>query len=334
MKPIKLALATAIGALMTAQAFAADVTLRMAHVLREGDPAFITAEAFKQEVESATEGRVAIQIFPAAQLGNNRKLFAQIQSGAIDVSFTPYNMLSEIEPALNVTAAGFMFDEWAQMKSVLEAPELGAKWSQTLLEKGGLRILSPFFYGTRNLTTTDTPVSKPSDLAGKKIRAVPNPMSLANVKGLGAAPTPVAWPETYQALRQGTVDGQENPIPVLYAAKFYEVQKYLTKTQHQMSVLPILVREASYQKLSEADRAAVASAAVKAADTGVKAMVDFTKNLEADLKAKGMTIVELSDDERAVFRDSVRKVLMEEVDGSAIPDGVIAAVEAHIGKGN
>jgi len=310
----------------TTATLAQEVTLRLAHVLRDGDPAHLVAETFKQEVESRSEGRIAIKIFPAAQLGNNRKLFTQIQSGAIDMSFTPYNLLSEIEPALNVTAAGYLFDEWADLQAVLDAPELGAAWRQTLIERGGLRILSPFFYGTRNLTTTDFAVRRPEDLAGKKIRAVPNPMSLANVTGLGAAPTPVAWPETYQALRQGTVDGQENPIPVLYAAKFYEVQQYLTRTDHQMSVLPVLVREASYQKLPEADRTLIEAAARVAAEAGTEAMVRFTRELEADLSDKGMTLIELTDEERAAFKASVQAVLMDQVDGEAVPAGLIATV--------
>ena len=178
-------------------------------------------------------------------------------------------------------------------------------WTQSVLDKGGLRVLASFFYGTRNLTTTDKPVHSPADLAGLKIRAVPNPMSLANVRGLGAAPTPVAWPETYQALRQGTVDGQENPIPVLYAAKFYEVQKYLTRTDHQMGALPVLIREASFQDLSEADRKVVTDAARVAADAGTTAMQDLTESLVADMEAKGMTIIELTAAEKAEFREQV-----------------------------
>ncbi|WP_321364189.1 TRAP transporter substrate-binding protein [uncultured Celeribacter sp.] len=327
--PRKFALA-GIMALLPLASQAADVTLRLAHVLREGDPAFLTAETFKKEVETASDGRIEVKIFPGGQLGSNQKLFAQIQSGAIDMSFTPLNVLSDIEPAYAVTAAGYMFPEWEDMKAVLEAPGLGQKWKQSLLEKGGLRPLTYFFYGTRNLTTTDTEVHSPADLAGKKIRAVPNPMSLANVTGLGAGPTPVAWPETYQALRQGIVDGQENPIPVLYAAKFYEVQKYLTKTEHQMSPLPILIREATYQKLSDEDKAIVEAAAVTAAQAGTDAMIALNESLEADLKAKGMTIITLTPEEKDVFRASVREQLMKSVDGKVLPAGLIDEVATFV----
>ena len=304
-------------------ASAADVTIRLAHETRPGDPAFFAAEAFKKEVEAKSNGAIEVKVFPSAQLGNNRKLFAQIQSGAVDMTFTPLNLLSDIEPALNVTAAGYMFPSWEDMDAVLKAPEFGQKWFNTVLEKGGLRVLSAFYYGTRNLTTTDKPVRKPSDLAGLKIRAVPNPMWLANVKGLGGAPTPVAWPETYQALRQGTVDGQENPIPVLYSAKLHEVQKYLTRTNHQMSSLPFLIKESSFAKLSDEHKAIISTAAVNAAQVGTDGMIKFTASLVDELKAKGVTIIDLSEAERNEFRDSVRAVLRNEVDGKAIPAGLI-----------
>lgn len=327
MMKLPLTLAALFGAF---PALAQDITLTLAHVLREGDPAYIAAETFKDEVENASDGRIEIKIFPAAQLGNNRKIFTQIQSGAVDMTFTPYNLLADIEPSLSVTAAGYMFESWDEMQSVLQSPKLGGTWGAGLLEKGGLRILAPFYYGTRNLTTTNTEVRAPADLAGLKIRAVPNPMSLANVKGLGAAPTPVAWPETYQALRQGTVDGQENPIPVLYAAKFYEVQSYMTRTDHQMSVLPVLIREPSFQKLSAKDQSILSAAAQVAADAGTTAMFKFTDSLQADLEAKGMTIIELSSEERAVFRNSVQNVLMDEVDGGVLPEGLIADVRSFL----
>jgi TRAP-type transport system periplasmic protein len=328
---LKYVLPLAVAAVFVAiPAFSQEITLRLAHVLRDGDPAFVAAETFKQEVETATDGAIEVKIFPAGQLGNNRKLFTQIQSGAVDITFTPYNLLSDIEPALNVTAAGYMFSDWNEMKSVLEAPELGQKWQDLLLENGGLRVLAPFYYGTRNLTTTDKEIHSPADLSGMKIRAVPNPMSLANVTGLGAAPTPVAWPETYQSLRQHTVDGQENPIPVLYAAKFYEVQKFLMRTDHQMSVLPILIREQSFSKLSQDQQRILTDAAVVAAKAGTTAMFELTESLVKDLNEKGMTIVDLTDEEKEVFRASVQAVLEKDVDGKAIPKGLMEQVRQFL----
>ncbi|MEL7213734.1 MAG: TRAP transporter substrate-binding protein [Pseudomonadota bacterium] len=304
-------------------AHAADTTLRFAHVVRDGDPAFIAAEAFAERVTELSEGRIEIKMFPAGQLGGNRKLFTQIQSGAVDMTFTPFNMLSDIVPEFATITGGYMFESQAHQRAVLDSPEMGGAWADTLLEKGGLRILSSFFYGTRNVTTKETPVRSPEDLAGLKLRAVPNAMSLATVTGLGAAPTPVAWPETFQALRQGIVDGQENPIPVLHAAKFYEVQKYLIKTGHQMSALPFLIRESKWQELSEADQTALMDAAAHGQAVAEETMITFTETLEADLIARGMEIIELTDEEIETFRTSVRAQVAADFDGSVLPAGLI-----------
>ena len=170
----------------------------------------------------------------------------------------------------------------------------------------------------------------PSDLAGLKLRAVPNAMSLATVTGLGAAPTPVAWPETFQALRQGIVDDQENPNPVLHAAKFYEVQNYLIKPGQQMSSLPFLIREATWQGMSESDQAAVMEAAQHGQAVAEETMVTFTQTLEADLVERGMEIIELSDEEIEVFRTSVRQKVAADFDGSVLPAGLIDQIHMMV----
>ena len=315
-------------AVIALPAFAQDVTLRFAHVVRDGDPAFIAAEAFVERVSELSGGAIDVQVFPAGQLGGNRRLFAQIQSGAVDMTYTPFNMLSDIVPEFVTITGGYMFESPAHQRRVLDDPEFGGAWAEQLLETGGLRILSSFHYGTRNVTTADTPVRSPADLNGLRLRAVPNAMSLATVTGLGAAPTPVAWPETFQALRQGVVDGQENPIPVLHAAGFYEVQGYLIKTGHQMSALPFLIREASWQALSPEHQEAVQQAAIYAAGVAEETMLTFTETLESDLIARGMTIIELTDEELAVFREAVRESVAQEFDGTVLPAGLIARIHA------
>ncbi|MFQ6550235.1 TRAP transporter substrate-binding protein [Aestuariibius sp. 2305UL40-4] len=322
-----IALAAALTTLPSIAA-AQDVTLRFAHVVREGDPGYIAAEAFKERVEETSGGSVSVQIFPAGQLGNNRKLFTQIQSGAIDMAYTPFNMLSDIVPEFATITGGYMFESIEHQRMVLDGEEFGQAWGERLLEDGGLRILASFHYGTRNVTTKETPVQSPTDLNGLKLRAVPNAMSLATVTGLGASPTPVAWPETFQALRQGIVDGQENPTPVLHAAKFYEVQGFLIKTGHQMSALPFLINETAWQGLTPDQQAAVQEAADHAVTVAEETMITFTESLESDLVERGMEIVELTDEEVAVFRDSVRAQVAAEFDGKVLPAGLIDQIHA------
>lgn len=302
------------------------IVLRMAHVLKEGDPAYTGSAKLAELVEKYTEGRVVIKVFPAGQLGDNTKLYTQIRSGAIDMSLTPFPVLADIVPEFNVITAGYMYDSWGQMTDLLNHPDYGQKWKSQLIEKGGLRILSDFYYGARVLTTTSKIVRSPADAKGLKIRAVPNAMSLATVSGLGANPTPVAWTETFQALRQGVVDGQENPIPVFHAAKFFEVQKYVILTEHQRTALPFVIREAQWQRISPADQEAFVKAAKDAAQVATDETNENTVKLVNDLKKEGMTIIELTEEERDAFKESVRKAVKETFDGKILPAGLIQEI--------
>ncbi len=305
-------------------------TFRMGHVLKPGDSAYIGAQKFAELVKEYTDGRVTIKVFPAGQLGSNRKLFTQLKSGAIDIHFPPFPYLADTVPEFTVFNAGYMFDSWEQMEKILNSPQYGMSWKEELIKKGGLRIIGQFYYGARNLTTTGKPVYKPADVVGLKIRAVPHPMSIATVKGLGANPTPVAWTETFQALRQGIVDGQENPIPVLYAAKFYEVQKYLVKTEHVRSALPFVIREKSWNRLSKKDQQALVKAAGEAAELATVTTEKNTLDLVSDLKSRGMTIIELNDAQLKAFKTSVRKEVAKSFDGKALPKGLLAEVAEFI----
>ena len=219
-----------------------------------------------------------------------------------------------------------MFDNWEQVKILLDHPDFGKVWQERLLHEGGLHILNAFYYGDRCLTTSKKEIHSPEDVQGLKIRAVPNTMSLAVVTGLGGKPTPVPWTETFQALRQGIVDGQENPIPVLYAAKLYEVQKYLIKTNHQCNSLPFVIRESKWSKISPEDQKLFMQAASEAAQIASKATVAYTNSLVDKLKKEGMTIVELTDEERNAFKTGVRAAVAEKFDGKMLPAGLIQKV--------
>ena len=162
--------AAAAVALPAIPVFADDVVLRFAHVVREGDPAFIAAEAFVDRLGELSGGEITVQVFPAGQLGNNRRLFAQVQSGAVDMTYTPFNMLSDIVPEFATITGGYMFESQVHQRRVLDDPDFGGAWAEQLLERGGLRILSSFHYGTRNVTTAETPVRSPAGLNGLTLR--------------------------------------------------------------------------------------------------------------------------------------------------------------------
>lgn len=307
----------------------AETALRLAHVNAPDSPAGRGTEKLAELAETYSDGRIKIEVFPSSQLGNNRKILGAVRGGAVDMAISPYPILADIVPELSIYTAGYFYDDWEGLEKVLSQPEFGQAWNEELIEKAGLRPLANFYYGARSLTTTDAAVKSPADLAGKKIRAVPNEMSLAVIRGLGGTPTPVPFPELFQALRQGIVDGQENPLPTIWAQKFYEVQDNLMLTRHQLIPLPWVINEEAWQALSGEDRDALARAAKEAGEW----TTEQTKRHEAELidrlRAEGMTVITPEDGlDLDAFADSVRQEVLATFDGEIWPEGLAERVLA------
>ena len=309
----------------------AQTELRFGHIFSPNDPTHKGAEKFAEMAEKFSEGRVTVKIFPSAQLGNNRKLFGLVRSGGMEISVTPYPLLADAVPELNVYTAGYVYSGWKDLKKVLDHPDFGQTWNKELLKKSGLRVLDSYFFGARTLTTTKTVVKSPSDLKGLKIRAVPNKMSLAVVSGLGGTPTPVPFPELFQGLRQGVVDGQENPVPTIWAQKFHEVQKYLVLTRHQLIPVAYLINDKTWQKLDARDRDAVVRAAREGAALTTDLNLKNEKALIEQLATKGMTIIGPEDGlQLEAFKKSVRAEVRKEFEGKIWPAGLLDKIQALV----
>jgi len=317
------AAALLIGGVLIGGQAQAQTTLRLGHVVAPTEPAGKGTAMFARLVEAYTDGEVRIKVFPNGQLGNNRQLFTQVRTGALEMSITFHSMMADIVPEFTAYISGYFYEDWGQLLTILEHPEFGEVWDERLIEDGGLRVLDVFYFGTRNLTTTSTEVRGPADLKGKKIRAVPTDISLAVIRGMGANPTPVPFPELFQALRQGVVDGQENPIPTIVGANLQEVQDYLILTRHQINPGPWVVNEAVWQDLSEENQIAIKRAAREAAEWTTKAVMQEEEALIEELRAGGMNVVELTDEERLQFATAVRASVVETFDGPKWPEGMV-----------
>lgn len=305
----------------------AETVLRFAHVHSPKDPTHAGAVRFGELVEKYTEGRVSVKVFPSAQLGNNKKLFGLVRTGGIEMSMTPYPLLADAVPEYNVLTAGYLYEGWDQLEKVLDHPDFGQKWNAILLEKSGLRVIDNYFFGARTLTTTKVAAKHPKDLAGLKIRAVPNEMSLAVVTGLGGTPTPVPFPELFQGLRQGVVDGQENPIPTIFTQKFNEVQEYLILTRHQLIPIPWQINEKVWQEISGADQEAIRKAAAEGTAHATALTIETADDLLKQLAERGMTVIGSEQGlDLDAFRTSVRQQVMEKFEGKIWPAGLVEQI--------
>jgi tripartite ATP-independent transporter DctP family solute receptor len=212
----------------------------------------VAIDTFAKEVEKRTGGRYKIQTFYNGSLGGERESIEAVQLGTQELAFSSTGPVPNFVPETKILDVPFLFRDKAHARAVLDGP-IG----QDLLTKfdaKGFKALAWAENGFRHMTNSKRDVNAPEDLKGLKMRTMENPVHIAAYKGFGIITTPMAFPEVFTALQQGTVDGQENPLPVIISAKFSQVQKHLSLTGHVYSPCILLMNKASFDKLSAADK--------------------------------------------------------------------------------
>jgi len=301
----------------------AKTVLKMGHIFPDTMPVAKAAAKFAEEVKNRTNGNIEIKIYPASQLGKVKEIFGQHKMGSIQMSLSTYPVIADVVPEYGVLQAGFLYKGWDHLNRVIEAPQFGRAWDKKMIEVTGLRKIYHVYYGVRHLTTSKTPVYSPADLKGKKIRAVPNPYSMAVVTGLGATPTPVPFAECFNALRQGVVDGQENPLPSIWSMKFHEVQKYLILTGHQVIATPCFISENIWKKFSDSEKQAVTEAGKIASEYGTRITLDTEAELLNKMKKHGLEVIGKEQGlDLEAFQKDTKKITMKKLDGVKWPKGL------------
>ncbi len=275
---------------------AAQTTMRISVSIPQNSHQGVAIDTFAKEVEKRTGGRYKIQPFYSGALGAEREATEAVQLGTQELTFTSTGPVPNFVPEVKILDVPFLFRDYGHARAVLDGP-IG----QELLQKfdaRGIKALAWGENGFRHMTNSKRAVNGPDDLKGLKMRTMENPVHVQAYKGFGIIPTPMAFSEVFTALQQGTVDCQENPLSVITSAKFDQVQKHLTLTGHVYSPCVFLMNKESFDKLSAADKTAF----LEAAKEGVKAnrlRVDSDEKMAvADLRAKGMTVVDQVDKTR------------------------------------
>jgi tripartite ATP-independent transporter DctP family solute receptor len=277
---------------------------RFAHPHPESDSWHKAALHFADLVKERTKGAIEVQVFPNGVLGNDPTIINAVRGGSLDIALTGNPFFTGLAPKLNVLDLPFLFRDRKHAAAVLDGP-IGEGLRQEL-EASNLKALATWDIGWRNLTNNRRAVRTPDDLKGLKIRTTPNPAHIKAFQLLGAVPTPMAFTELFTALEMGSVDGQENPVTLILNAKFYEVQKHLTLSQHAFTTGPLTVNKAKFDALAPELRTALVESGREAARVQWKMNADSEAGSLAELKAKGMQVVETVD------RDAFRKIVAEE----------------------
>jgi tripartite ATP-independent transporter DctP family solute receptor len=269
---------------------AADVTLKLGHLANEQDVWHKASLKFAEEVAALTNKRVEVKVFPNETLGKEMDLVNGMQLGTVDMTITGES-LQNWAPKAALLAIPYAYKSLEQMIAVANGP-IGKDIEAQIIDKAKIRPVAFFPRGARNLTS-NRPIKSLDDLKGLKMR-VPNVPLFVNVwRGLGAQPTPMAFSEVFTSLQNGVLEAQENPLALIKSANFFEVQKYLNKTEHVRSWIYLAIGEKSFNKLSDADKKAVLEAGRRAQAHEHALFNEDEKKLEAELKAKGMTFVDV-----------------------------------------
>jgi tripartite ATP-independent transporter DctP family solute receptor len=280
-------------ALLSRPAHAAGTELKLGYPLPLDSQFGAAAGAFAETLTRLTDGRFTVKQFPSSTLGGEREMIEGVQLGSQDLALVSTGAIPNFVPQVAIFDLPFLFRDYAHAHAVLD----GAIGAEVLARfpARGLVALAWGEGGFRQITNNKRPIHQPGDLRGLKIRTQENPMHIAAFKGLGASPTPINWPETFMALQQRTVDGQDNPISVIENSKLYEVQKHLSLTQHLYSPAVFLASPALFAKLGKADQDAFRAAARAGAAAMRKRVAADELSGVRNLKQRGMAVVEQID---------------------------------------
>jgi tripartite ATP-independent transporter DctP family solute receptor len=232
--------------------------LRIGHVYEVRSPTHEFGASKLNDRLAASGVKLKVNVFPAAQLGNESELLEQLVAGEIDLSIAGPSFLAMWHPPLGAFDAAYAFTDLEQMQSVADGQWMAPHW-ETLRKRFGVRVLGTWAYGARHITA-NRPIRKPGDLSGFRLRMPGAKVWQESGAALGASPMPMAFSEVYMALQQGIADGQENPVPVIYSMGFHEVQKYLILTGHIQSSVQVLINERVWNTLNETEQAALTDA--------------------------------------------------------------------------
>ncbi len=283
-----------------------EITLEAGHSVAEGHPYHLGLEEFADTVNEETGGEVDISIYPDAQLGSERDMIEGLQIGSVDIVVTSTGPVDAFVPEMGVVDLPFLFEDEDHVDRVLEG-EIG---EDLLAEFECTDIIGLAFWenGFRQLTNSDRPIEEPSDLEGLTLRTMENEVHQASFEELGADPTAMEWGEVFTSLQQGVIDGQENPIPIIYNENLYEVQDYLSLTGHFYSPALLLIGEETMEEIPEEHHAVIEEAAVEAAEYQ-KAQVREQEAEQIDeLEELGM---EINEPDQQAFLDATESVYEE-----------------------
>ena len=273
-----------------ARAQAAPVQFRISTAGAEQDWLARSLYQFKEAVEKDLPGQIAVSVHPNSSLFRQGTELPAIQRGNLEMSTMTTFEIEQQLPEYGLFSAGYMFRDYDHMRKVMDGP-IGKEYIAAVGSKMGIEIIDFIYLGTRQVNLRQAKdVKTPADLAGVKLRMPPGAGWTALGRGLGVTPTPMAMPEVYLALQTGSIDGQENPLTIMNAAKMHEVTKQVVLTAHMVQPVFYTMRKSLWDTLTDAQKKAVKDAAVVATKWNSESRLADEQKVVERIKAAGLRV--------------------------------------------
>lgn len=300
---------------------------KIAFVQAKDHPHGLGAQKFAEIIKEKSGGKMKVMVFASGTLGGDAQVISSVQGGTVDMTLVTPGLLSGIEKGFALYGLPFLFQDTEEVDAVLDGP--AGQNLLTTLEPHGIIGLGYWDHGFRHVTNSKHPVEKVEDLKGLKLRLQQIPTAIESFRALGASVVPLSFTELYTAMETRTVDGQENPLAAIETSKFYEVQKYLTVTNHVYSPWIVTVSKRWWDGLSQTEQNILLEAAKKARDFERKDTREEAARALAELKDKGMQINEVEPAEVQRMREQAAPAIQKVVDtvGQQLFDQVQAEAE-------
>lgn len=268
-----------------------EITLSLSHQMAATHSINQTAEKFAELVKEKSEGRIQVDVYPSATLGTETENLQALTNGTLDCAVIAAEFYANYVPEAGILCLPFMYDSYDDAYEKLQG-EAGDEIAQMILDETNVRVLDWYVLAFRQIFTVDTPINSLDDLSGMIIRIPDSNTYKTTFTQLGAAPTAVAWGETYTALDTGLVKAVENTPESIMSASMQEVCKYVNETNHILGPTTISISEQVYETLSEEDQAIVTAAAEEACEYGLNLTKDGSDANFAALTDAGLELVE------------------------------------------
>jgi len=314
------------GLMSAAPALASEVTkLRISTPAVESDWHAKMLVVFKDELERLAPGEFNVEIHLNASLFKQGTEPTAMQRGNLEMAMISAQDIAKQIPAWSVFTAGYLIRDPAHQQAVFRG-EIGKEFYGMVKDQMNIQILDVAYLGTRQLNLrTDTNIQTPEDLAGTKLRMPGSDSWQFLGRALGANPTPMAFGEVYTALQAGTVDGQDNPLPTVKAAKFYEVTKQIVLTSHLVDAIFLSMAGQTWDALSDSQQEAVNAAARAATEFNNENRIADEAKLVEFFESQGLKVYEPN---RDAFRERVQRMYLESEFATTWPEGIVDRINA------